>query len=143
MIPGHLGGVAYPQANEQVENANQTMLDEIKNNSTTQVKIGWKSCQTFFGLITHPPMRATEDLPISLTYGFEARLPTKAHIPTAQEEGCKPKENEEAMKVKMEFRDKRCDRAAIKMSKYHQIVKAYHDTWVKPRYFCVRDQVLR
>lgn len=47
------------------------------------------------------------------------------------------------MTVDMEFHDEIRDRATIRIAEYQQAVKDYHDARVFPRYFQVRDQVLR
>lgn len=47
------------------------------------------------------------------------------------------------MKIDMEFQNEKRDQATIKMSKYQQAVKQYHDARVFPRYFQDGDQVLR
>lgn len=104
--------MAYQQANGQVENANRTILDGMKSKARRGVT-GSESCNTFCGPIEQ------------LQEGRHERHP-----------------NHEAMKIDMEFRDEKREQDAIKMVEYEQAPKIYHDSWVKPRYFQVGDQLL-
>lgn len=63
-------------------------------------------------------------------------------MPTIREEEFELERNGKAMKIEMEFHDECRDQVAIKMVKYQQLVKAYHDAQVQPKYFQVRDQVI-
>ncbi|VFQ90114.1 unnamed protein product [Cuscuta campestris] len=89
------------------------------------------------------PRRATGDTPFGLAYGFEARAPVEAVIPTRREIEYDPEVNEKNQAIELNFVEKRRDEARIRVENYRRHVKSYFDNRVKPRAFQVGDYVLR
>ncbi|VFQ83659.1 unnamed protein product [Cuscuta campestris] len=89
------------------------------------------------------PRRATGDTPFGLAYGFEARAPAEAVIPTRREIEYDPEVNEQNQAVEQNFVEERRDEARIRAENYRRQVKSYFDSRVKPRAFQVGDYVLR
>ncbi|VFQ96735.1 unnamed protein product [Cuscuta campestris] len=118
-IKHYKASVAYPQGNGQVENANRTIVDGRKKR------------------------RATGETPFVLTYGCEARLPIEAEFPIFREAVYQVGQNEVDHMAELNLVEERRTMAAIKMARYQQSVKRYHDNWVGPHYFQAHDEVLR
>ncbi|XP_031120385.1 uncharacterized protein LOC116023521 [Ipomoea triloba] len=145
----HLGikhtrvAVAYPQSNGQVENTNRTILDGLKKKLQTAGR-GWVD-ELSYVLWTYrtTPRRATNETPFSLTYGFEARVPIEAWLPTTRERNYDPEVNDEMQGTELNFIDEKRDMAARRLIEYQRNAKVAHDGRVNPRYFQVGDLVLR
>ncbi|XP_019170964.1 PREDICTED: uncharacterized protein LOC109166466 [Ipomoea nil] len=74
--------VAYPQANGQVENANRTIVDDIKKNLDAAGGTWVEELDTVLWAYRTTPRKATGETPFALAYEFEARAPTEAVIPS-------------------------------------------------------------
>ncbi|XP_019175786.1 PREDICTED: uncharacterized protein LOC109171110 [Ipomoea nil] len=135
--------VAYPQANGQVENANRTIIDGIKKNLDAAGGTWVEELDTVLWAYRTTPRRATGETPFALAYGFEARAPTEAVIPSYRVAVYDPDLNEQHHAADLHLIDDRREEAMARAENYQRQTKAYHDSRVRPRYFQVGDYVLR
>ncbi|VFQ85581.1 unnamed protein product [Cuscuta campestris] len=127
--------VAYPQANGQVENVNRTIIDGIKKKLLSEGSKWVDELRRILWTYRTTPRRATGDTPLGLAYGFEARAPAEAVIPTRREMEYDPEVNEQNQAVELNFVEERRDEARIQAENYRRQVKSYFDSKVKPRAF--------
>ncbi|XP_019181624.1 PREDICTED: uncharacterized protein K02A2.6-like [Ipomoea nil] len=78
--------VCYPQANGQVENANRTIVNGLKKKLESAGGAWVEELDAILWAYRTTPRRATGETPFSLAYGFEARAPAEAVIPSRREE---------------------------------------------------------
>ncbi|VFQ63038.1 unnamed protein product [Cuscuta campestris] len=135
--------VAYPQGNGQVENANRTIVDDLKKRLGEEGHKWLEALPHTVWAHRVTSRRATGETPFVLTYGCEARLPVEAEIPTFRETVYQPGQNEVDHLAELNLVEERRTIAAVKMAGYQQSFKRYHDNRVGPRYFQVHDEVLR
>ncbi|VFQ61815.1 unnamed protein product [Cuscuta campestris] len=135
--------VAYPQGNDQVENANRTIMDGIKKRLESYKGAWVDQLPNVLWAYRTTPRRATEETPFSMCYGLEARAPSEVFIPTWRKENCGAKENEETMAADLNFIEERREQAFLKAENYRRQVKEYYDRKVRAREFRVGDLVLR
>ncbi|VFQ81888.1 unnamed protein product [Cuscuta campestris] len=135
--------VAYPQGNGQVENANRTIVDDLKKRLGEEGHKWLEALPHTVWAHRVTSRRATGETPFVLTYGCEARFPVEAEIPTFRETVYQPGQNEVDHLAELNLVEERRTIAAVKMTGYQQSVKRYHDNRVGLRYFQVHDEVLR
>ncbi|VFQ76691.1 unnamed protein product [Cuscuta campestris] len=135
--------VAYPQGNGQVENANRTIMDEIKKRLESYKGAWVDQLPNVLWAYRTTPRRATGETPFSMCYGLEARAPSEVFIPTWREENYEAKENEEAMAADLNFVEERREQAFLKAENYRRQVKEYYDRKVRATEYRVGDLVLR
>ncbi|VFQ62673.1 unnamed protein product [Cuscuta campestris] len=135
--------VAYPQGNDQVENANRTIMDGIKKRLESYKGAWVDQLPNVLWAYRATPRRATGETPFSMCYGLEARAPSEMFIPTWREENYKAQENEKTMATDLHFIEERRERAFLRAENYRRQVKEYYDCKVRPREFRVGDLVLR
>ncbi|XP_019176175.1 PREDICTED: uncharacterized protein LOC109171578 [Ipomoea nil] len=135
--------VSYPRANGQVENANRTILDDLKKKLEVAGGAWVKELDGILWAYRTTPRRATGETPFALAYGFEARAPVEVIIPSRRVEEFESEQNELHQMVDLNFLDEKREAAFCKMENYGRQLKSYHDAKVRPRYFQVGDLVLR
>ncbi|XP_019159996.1 PREDICTED: uncharacterized protein LOC109156598 [Ipomoea nil] len=134
--------VSYPQANGQVENANRTILDDLKKKLEVAGGAWVEELDSILWAYRMTPRRATGETPFALAYGFEARAPVEVIIPSRRVEEFESEQNELHQRVDLNFLDEKRKAAFCKMENYGRQLKSYHDAKVRPRYFQVSDLVL-
>ncbi|VFQ69607.1 unnamed protein product [Cuscuta campestris] len=95
--------VAYPQANGQVENVNRTIISGIKKKLLSEGSKKVDELPRILWTYRTTPRRATGDTPFGLAYGFEARAPAEAVIPTKREIEYDPEVNEQNQAIELNF----------------------------------------
>ncbi|VFQ71365.1 unnamed protein product [Cuscuta campestris] len=135
--------VGYPQANGQVENANRTIVDRLKQKLEACGGEWAEELPYILWTYRTMPRRATEETPFALCYGFEARAPAEISIATHREEVFDPERNEEALAAELHLVHERREAAFIRAENYRRKVKSYHDGRVRARGFVEGDWVLR
>ncbi|XP_031106330.1 uncharacterized protein LOC116010979 [Ipomoea triloba] len=135
--------VAYPQANGQVENANRTIVDGLKKTLEAAGGAWVENLEAVLWAYRTTPRKATGETPFALCYGFEARAPAEAIIPTRRSEEYDPERNEEHHRADLHLIDEKREAAMVLAENYQRQAKAYHDKRAQPRYFQVGDYVLR
>ncbi|VFQ60871.1 unnamed protein product [Cuscuta campestris] len=135
--------VGYPQTNGQVENANRTIVDELKRKLEACGGEWAEELPYILWTYRTTPRRATGETPFALCYGFEARAPAEISIATHQEEVFDPERNEEALAAELHLVHERREAAFIRAENYRKKVKSYHDGRVHARRFIEGEWVLR
>ncbi|VFQ71489.1 unnamed protein product [Cuscuta campestris] len=110
--------VAYPQGNGQVENANRTIVDGLKKRLGEEGHKWLEALPHTVWAHRVTSRRATGETPFVLTYGFEARLPVEAEIPTFRETVYQPGQNEVDHLAELNLVEERRTLAAVKMPGY-------------------------
>ncbi|VFR00078.1 unnamed protein product [Cuscuta campestris] len=142
-IKHNKASVTYPQGNGQVENANRTIVDELKKRLGEEGRKWLETLPHTIWAHRVTSRRATGETPFMLTYGCEARLPIEAEFPTFRETVYQPGQNEADHLAELNLVEEWRTMVAVRMAGYQQSVKRYHDNRVGPRYFQVHDEVLR
>lgn len=70
--------MAYPQGNDQVENANQTILEGLKKKVYSVGRSRVEELPYILWAYRTTTREATKETPFTIVYGVEARLPIKA-----------------------------------------------------------------
>ncbi|VFQ87547.1 unnamed protein product [Cuscuta campestris] len=131
------------QTNEQVENANSTIVDGLKQKLEACGGEWAEDLPYILWTYRTTPRRATGETPFALCYGFEARAPVEISIATHQEEIFDPERNEEALAAELHLLHERREAAFIRAENYRKKVKSYRDGHVHARGFIEGDWVLR
>ncbi|VFQ86173.1 unnamed protein product [Cuscuta campestris] len=135
--------VGYPQTNGQVENANRTIVDGLKQKLEACGGEWAEELPYILWTYRNTPRRATGETPFALCYGFEARAPAEISIATHREEIFDPERNEEALAAELHLVHERREAAFIRAENYLRKVKSYHDGRVRARGFIEGEWVLR
>ncbi|XP_019184571.1 PREDICTED: uncharacterized protein LOC109179516 [Ipomoea nil] len=135
--------VAYPQANGQVENTNRTIIDGIKKRVEATGSTWYEELPSILWAYRTTPRKATGDTPFALTYGCEARTPVEVITPASRNTRFQPGQNDEDLRVELNFVQERREAARRNIAIYQQAIKRYHDARTCPRNFQVGDLVLR
>ena len=83
------------------------------------------------------------ETPFSLTYGFEAVVPTEISLPSYRVANYDDQLNEEALRVELDLVEEKRDQAYLRMAVFKQRVLHRFNKWVKYRSFQVGDLVLK
>ncbi|XP_031111906.1 uncharacterized protein LOC116015878 [Ipomoea triloba] len=135
--------IAYPQANGHVENVNRTIVDGIRRKLNDLGGIWVDELDRVLWAYRTTPRRAIGKTPFSLTYGFEAMVPSEITTPTLWVLQYNDDENEENLQIEKNFLEERRDATHGRMAEYQQSVKRYYDKRVKEKKFQEGDLVLR
>ena len=131
--------VAHPQSNGQVERANGMILSGLKPRIFDRLKpYAGKWVQEMpsilWGLRTNVS-RATGTSPFSLVYGSEAVLPTEVNLVSARVQCYDENEYDDQRHVELVAAEEMRDQALIRVARYHQSLRRYHDRNVRTRQF--------
>lgn len=110
--------MSYLQANGQVENVNRTIIDGIRRKLSDLGGIWVDELHRVLWAYRTTPRRATGETPFSLTYGFEAKVPTETTTLTHRVLQYDDEENEENLQVEKNFLEERRDAAYERMAEY-------------------------
>ncbi|CAH9112375.1 unnamed protein product [Cuscuta europaea] len=135
--------VCYPQENGQVENTNRTIVDGLQNKLDALGTVWVEELSNVLWTFRTTPGKATGETPFALCYGFEARAPFEAVIPSHRVEEFEPNINEERLRAELHLIEERRDWAFITAENYRRQVKAYQDSKAVLRSFDVGDYMLR
>ena len=135
--PGH------PQANDQVEAANKMIKDNPRKKlerlkgawADERPMVLWAHCTT--------PKEATGETMFSLVFGTEVVIPAEVRFPSYRVENYDEQENDVALLENLDFLDKKCDHAAIRLTTQKQLVANYYNSRVRSQSFLLGDLVLR
>ena len=89
------------------------------------------------------PRATTGETPFSLTYGFEAIVPTEMSLPTYRVASYDDQINEEALRVELDLVEEKRDEAYLRIAAFKQRVSQHFNRRVKPRSFQVGELVLK
>ena len=120
--PGH------PQANGQVEVANKTIKDNLKE-KLERLKGAWvDELSTVLWAHHMTPKEATGEMPFSLVFGTEAIIPAEVGFPSYRVENYVEQENNMALLESVDFLEEKRDQAAIWSSAQKHLVAKYYNS---------------
>ena len=114
-ITNHYSSPEHPQANGQVEVTNRTILRSIKTRLEGAKGLWADELPTLMWTYRTTPRATTRETPFSLTYGFEAIIPTEISLSTYRVAGYDDQLNEEALRVELDLVDEKRDEAYLCM----------------------------
>ncbi|GFS36309.1 hypothetical protein Acr_00g0045290 [Actinidia rufa] len=89
------------------------------------------------------PLKATNEMPYSLAFGFEVVISLEVGLPTIRTEAYDASHNEEVLARDIDLTNKRREKALIRMANYQkQLAKTYNQRG-QHREFSVGDLILR
>jgi hypothetical protein len=133
----------YPQGNGQAEASNKTLLDGIKKRLADKKGKWVDELPTVLWAYRTTPRRPTGETPFSLAYGLEAIIPLEVGLPTIRTEIFQEAQNDEALRLNLDFIEERREAALIRLAAYQRQLAKDYNKRVKPREFTVGDWVLR
>ena len=119
-IANHYSSPEHPQANGQVEVTNRTILHSIKTRLEKAKGLWADELPTLMWAYRTTPRATTDDTPFSLTYGFEAVVPTEIGLPTYRVANYDDQGNEEALRVELDLVEEKRDQAYLRMAAFKQ-----------------------
>ena len=142
-IQNHYSSPAHPQANGQVEVANQSLLKIIKTRLEGAKEV-WSD--ELPGVLW--AYRTTVRTPIGetsfkLAYGSEVVIPAEVHMANHRVTMYQDKDNEEQLRLNLDLIDEVRTNAKERITRYKNLTARQHDAMVKPRRFNIRDLVLK
>ena len=139
--------VAHPQSNGQAERANAEILRGLKTRTYTCLKkhgAGWIDelpCVLWANRTT--PSRATGKTPFFLVYGAEAVLPPEIARGSPRVVAYDEAAQDQFRRDDIDLIEERRRRSTIRVAKYHQASKRYHQRFVRSRALQIGNLVLR
>jgi hypothetical protein len=110
--------VYHPQANDEVENANRTILDGLKKR-LEGAKGNWSDIlPTVLWAYRTTHRTTTRETPFSLAYGTEAVIPTEVYEPTLRTEVCDEEENTANLLNNLDLLEEKRDKALLRSEAY-------------------------
>ncbi|GFZ04843.1 hypothetical protein Acr_17g0004150 [Actinidia rufa] len=134
---------SYPQCNGHAEASNKTIMNGIKKRFE-KAKGKWaKELPNMLWAYRITLQKATNEIPYSLAFGFEAVIPLEVSLPTIRIEAYDANHNKEVLARDLDLVEERRENALIRMADYQkQLAKTYNQR-VQHREFSVGDLILR
>jgi hypothetical protein len=139
--------VAHPRSNGQVERANAEILRGLKIRTYYDIEkhsARWidELPSVLWGNRT-TPSRATGETPFFLVYEAEACLPPEITMGSLRVQAFDEDLQEQQHRQDVKLVDERRWRAAVRNARYNQVLRRYHQRFVRSRELRVGDLVLR
>ena len=142
-----VASVAHPQANGQVERANQELLKGLKPRLRVpclRAAGAWvEELPSVVWGINTTPNRSTKQTPFFLVYGAEAVLPSDIIHDSPRVAAYVEVENEKTRQDSVDLLEEERDRVLERSAIYQQDLRRYHARRVRTRTFQEGDLVLR
>jgi hypothetical protein len=139
--------IAHPKMNEQVERANDMILQGLKPRIFKQLdmfRARWVAeLQSVLWSLRTTPSRATGFTPFFIVHGSEAILPTNIDYDSPRVRAYTEEGNQVTQQDAIDQLDKARDVALLQSTKYQQVLRRYHERNLRPGEFHVGDLVLR
>ena len=142
-IQNHYSSPTHPQANDQAEVANQSLLKIIKTRLEGAKGIWPNELPGILWAYRTTMRTPTGETPFKLAYGSEAVIPAKVHMAYHRVMKYQDKDNEEQLRLNLDLIDEVRADAEHKAAKYKNLMARQYDAMVKPRRFNIGDLVLR
>nr|AAP03396.1 putative GAG-POL precursor [Oryza sativa Japonica Group]AAR87204.1 putative GAG-POL precursor [Oryza sativa Japonica Group]ABF98135.1 retrotransposon protein, putative, unclassified [Oryza sativa Japonica Group] len=138
---------AHPRSNGQVERANAEILRGLKTKTFNILKKhgdSWiEELPTVLWANRTTPSRATGETPFFLVYGAEAVLPSELTLRSPRATMYCEADQDQLRRDDLDYLEERRRRAALRVARYQQSLRRYHQRHVRARSLCVDDLVLR
>ena len=133
----------HPQANEQTEVTNRTLLKAIKVR-LKGAKGAWpEELLNVLWAYRTTTKTLTGKMPFNITYGTEAMILVEVGVTSIRREFFDEETNNDQLRTNLDCLDKTRDEASRRMARYQQKMIGYYDQRVKLRRFNIRDLVLQ
>ena len=133
----------HPQANEQTEVTNWTLLRIIKT-MLDEAKGAWPDeLPNVLWAYRTTARTPTGETPFRLTYGTEVVILAKVGVASTRRTAFSEEENDDKLRVKLDCLDEVRDKASSKMTEYQRKMTEYYNKRVKLRQLDIGDLVLR
>ncbi|XP_056695833.1 uncharacterized protein [Spinacia oleracea] len=133
----------YPQANEQAESSNKTIIASLKKRLDDKKGRWAEELPSILWANRTTPRTATGQTPFSLVYGCEAVLPPEVTLPSARYGLMTPEQNDVELSENLDNTEDLREAALIRMASQQQIVAKCFNKNVKVKMFKEGDWVLR
>nr|AAU44223.1 putative polyprotein [Oryza sativa Japonica Group] len=138
---------AHPGSNGQVERANAEILKGLKTKTFNILKKhgdSWiEELPAVLWANRTTPSRATGETPFFLVYGAEAVLPSELTLRSPRATMYCEADQDQHRRDDLDYLEERRRRAALRVARYQQSLRRYHQRHVRARSLCVDDLVLR
>ena len=142
-IKNHYSSPAHPQANEQIEVTNRSLLKIIKTRlkgtkgiwSEELLSILWA-----YRMTAKTPIRETL---FRLAYGSETVIPSEVGLTSFRVENYNESKNNEAMRLQLDLVDEVRVTAEQRLTQYQNLMAKYYNSRVRHRDFQVGALILR
>ena len=142
-IKNRYSSPAHPQANDQVEVTNWSLLKIIKTRfegvkgiwADELPSVLWAYCTT--------ARTPTGETPFRLTYGIETVIPAEVGLTSYRMENHNEDKNEEALCLQLDLVEEFRSTAEQRLARYQNLMAKHYNTNVRHRDFQVGDLVLR
>ncbi|KAI3825920.1 hypothetical protein L1987_07661 [Smallanthus sonchifolius] len=134
--------VKHPQSNGQVERANRSLVEGIKNRLKPKSHAWVEEVPHVLWTHRTTPKTSHGETPFSLTYGTEAMILTEIRSPS-QRVQISEAENETDLRLHLNLLEERREMAIARETKYKKKVEKYYNGRVKNRSFKTGEWVLR
>ena len=142
-IKNHYLSPAHPQANEQVEVTNWTLLKIIKTRLKGAKGIWPDELPSVLWASRTTARTLTGETPFRLTYGVDAVIPAEVGLTSYRVQNYMKDKNEEAMRLQLDLVDEAQATAKQRLARYQNLMSKYYNTKVRHRDFQIGDLVLR
>lgn len=135
--------VAHPQANEQTEVTNRTLVNGLKNRLEKAKREWVENLPQVLWSHRTTPRTSNGETPYSLVYGTEAVIPVEIGLASPRVINFSEGSNKENLRAALDLLEERREKAYVKEVRYKQQVARYYNQKVKSRQFQAGDLVLR
>ena len=142
-IKNHYLSPTHPQANEQVEVTNWTLLKIIKTRREGAKGIWPDELPSVLWAYCTTARTPTGETPFRLAYGADAVIPAEVGLTSYQVESYNEDKNKEAMRFQLDLVDKVRAIAEQRLARYQNLMSKHYNSNVRHRDFQVGDLVLR
>ena len=132
-IKNQYSSLGHPQANEQTEVTNRTLLRIIKT-KPDEAKGAWPDeLPNVLWAYRTTARTPTGETPFRLTYGTEVVIPIKVGVASTKQTTFSKEENDDKLQVNLDCLDEVRDKASSRMIEYQWKMAEYYNKRVKLR----------
>ena len=142
-IKNHYSSPSHPQANEQVEVTNRTLLKIIKTRLEGAKGIWPDELPSVLWAYRTMARTPTGETPFRLTYGADAVIPAEIGLTGYRVQSYTEDKNEEAMRLQLDLMDEARATAEQRLARYQNLMSKHYNARVRHRDFQIGDLVLR
>ena len=142
-IQNHYSSPAHPQANEQAEVANQSLLKIMKTRLEGANGVWPDELPGVLWAYRTIVRTPTGETPFKLAYGSEVVIPAEVHMANHRVMMYQEKDNTEQLRLNLDLIDEVRMDAKHRTAKYKNLMARQYDAMVKSRRFKIRDLVLK
>ena len=142
-INNHYSSPSHPQANGQVEVANQSLLKIIKTRLEGAKGVWPDELPGVLWAYRMTVRTPTGETPFKLAYGSEAVIPAEVLVTNHRVMKYQDEENEEQLRLNLDLIDEVRMDAEQRTARYKSLMTRQYNAMVKPRRFNIGDLVLK